>query len=79
MTYHTTITRKGQIVIPKKIREQLHIQINQKLFLDMDEKKGEITIRPAKDILELAGKFKPKRRVNPKGEREALEKHYERI
>lgn len=79
MTYQTTISTKGQLVIPKKMRESLHITINQTLTLDMDEKKGTITIRPTKDILDLAGTFKPKRRVDPKGEREAFEKHYERV
>jgi AbrB family looped-hinge helix DNA binding protein len=79
MTYQTTLSSKGQLVIPKKMRDSLHIHLNQTLTLDMNEKKGIITIRPTKDILDLAGTFKPEKVVSALKIRELFEKNYERI
>ena len=39
------VTTKGQIVIPSKVRQRLHIKKGTRLYLE--EKDGEIIIRPA--------------------------------
>lgn len=77
MIYSTTITKKGQITIPKEIREILKLKEGKKLEVELERKKGEIKIKPVPDILDLAGTFKPKRRIiNPVKIREMMEKMY---
>jgi len=79
MTYSTTITQKGQITIPKVIRDALRMRIGQKISLELE--KEEIRIRVFPDILELAGTIKVKKNkgVDPVKAREYMETHYERI
>lgn len=79
MTYSTTITQKGQITIPKPIRDVLDLEEGKKLEIELDRRKKEIRIRPAPDILDLAGKFKLKKKINVLKAREAMEKRYERV
>ena len=51
----STITSKGQITIPKEIREHLHIQTGDKIDFILDES-GKVIFRPATlDIAELKG------------------------
>ena len=79
MAYQTTITKKGQITIPKEIREILKLQEGKRLDIEFERKKKEIKIKPAPDILDLAGTFKPKRKINVLKAREMMEKYYERL
>lgn len=79
MTYQTTITRKGQITIPKDIRDILRLNEGEKLEIEFEKIKGEIKIKSAPDILDLAGTFKPKKKINVLKAREAMEKNYERV
>lgn len=79
MTYQTTITRKGQITIPKDIRDILRLDQGRKLEIEFERIKGEIKIKSAPDILDLAGTFKPKKKINVLKAREAMEKNYERV
>lgn len=76
MTYQTTITRKGQITIPKEIREILKLKVGKKLDIDFEKKKKEIKIKAAPDILDLAGTFRPKKVVNAVKVRELMVKMY---
>jgi len=50
-----TLTSKGQLVIPKEIREYLHLQPGDRLdFLIRDD--GDVVLRPAvTDVRELKG------------------------
>ena len=79
MTYQTTITKKGQITIPKEIREILKLEEGKKLGVELERKKQEIKIKPIPDILDLAGTFKPKKRINVLKAREVMERKYERV
>lgn len=79
MTYQTTITKKGQITIPKEIREVLKLEEGKRLDIELEKKKKRIIIKTAPDILELAGTFKPKRKINVLKAREMMEKYYERL
>lgn len=78
MTYSTTMTRKGQITIPKIIRDALCMTIGQKISLELEKK--EIRIRVFPDILELAGTIKANKNkgVDPVKAREYMETNYER-
>jgi looped-hinge helix DNA binding domain, AbrB family len=42
----TTATTKGQIVIPSKIRRMLGITAGTRLHIEVDEKLGEIILKP---------------------------------
>ena len=76
MTYQTTITRKGQITIPKDIRDILRLDEGRKLEIEFERIKGEIKIKSAPDILDLAGTFKPKKVVSALKIRELMAKMY---
>jgi len=72
-----TVTQKGQVTIPKKIREKFNINIYDKV--NVANAQGFIKVTPAHDILDLAGKFSfPKGKSVLKGRRE-IEKKYQRV
>jgi len=78
MTYQTTITSKGEITIAKEIRDILKLDEGRKLEVELEREKREIRIKPAPDILDLAGTFKPKRKIiDPVKIREMMEKMYQ--
>lgn len=79
MLYQTTITTKGQMVIPVKVRQILGFLPNQKITLEIRDNKQEVVLKPAKDIFSLAGKYKPKKVVSALKLREKFEKNYERV
>jgi len=79
MTYQTTITQKGQITIPKQIRDALELSRSTKVTITLGTNKKSATIRPADDFLNIAkGLRVGKKGIDPIKEREALEKTYER-
>lgn len=53
-----TITSQGQISIPAAMRKALGLETGQKLSIQVEE--GKITLEPAKDLLDMAGKYKLK-------------------
>lgn len=79
MDYLTTITKKGQITIPKEIRDALQLEEMKKILIKFRRGRRRIEIKPSPDILDLAGTFKPKKKVNVLKAREAMEKRYERV
>ena len=78
MRYSTTITRKGQMTVPKEVRENLDISIPSQVTLDVDEKEKTVRIIPQKDILDMAGRFKVKKPFDVLKAREKFESTYER-
>ena len=79
MTYQTTITKKGQITIPKEIREILELEEGKKLKIEFEKRKREIKIKPAYDFLKIVRKIKVKKKIDPVKAREYMEKFYERV
>ena len=52
----STITQKGQITIPKKIREALKLEVNDQVVF---VRRGDnIFIKPVKDVLSIRGSVK---------------------
>ena len=81
MTYSTTITQKGQITIPKVIRDFLAIKKGHRLFLRLEKDRRRVTITAPGDFLDFAGTIKVKKNkgVDPVKAREYMETHYEGI
>ena len=79
MFYLSPITKKGQVVIPKPVRDMLGIGPNRNVVFSVDKKKQKASIEPAEDILDLAGFIKPKKVISALKAREIFEKHYERF
>lgn len=74
----STITKKGQVTIPKVFREKLGLKHFTKIALDLDENEGVVKIRASKDILDMAGEFEIEDRRSILKAREALETSYKR-
>ncbi len=71
-----TITNKGQVTIPKKVRDAFHLHSGDKLEF-VCEKEGVITVRPVKkavdDVFGKLGK-KGTRPLSPEDMNEAVRK-----
>lgn len=68
-----TITSQGQITIPAKIRRQLGLDKTKKA--QVAEQDGKLVIEPVKDLLELGGSIKSKKRISPRKLRKAFEEY----
>ena len=75
--YPTTITQKGQVTIPKKLRVRYSLESYDAVIVEPAE--GYIKIIPGKDILSIAGTFKPKKHKPLLKAREKLEENYKRV
>ncbi|MDP3955607.1 MAG: AbrB/MazE/SpoVT family DNA-binding domain-containing protein [bacterium] len=73
----TTVTQKGQITLPKNMREKLGIKKYGKVHLRVAG--NYLAVRPVKDILDLAGSFRPVRGKSLLKAREKMEKNYRRF
>lgn len=79
MTFITTITQKGQITIPKQMREFLGLKTGFNVELALDQKQTLVKVSPLPKLSDLAGSFKPKKPQDPIKLRAYMEKHYQRI
>jgi len=77
MQFITTVTQKGQVTIPKSIRNQIGINLNGRVLVKSNNNVVEIS--PTFDILDLAGTIVPKKMKTIDMARKAMEKHYVRI
>ena len=73
VTNMATLTKKGQITIPKRIREYLGIKPKDRVEFEIKE--GEVRIKPASNLEANFGRVKPKRRPEDfKAQRKFFEK-----
>ena len=77
MTYQTTITRKGQLTLPKAIRDLLKLELGRRVLLVL-ERRGRLKITPLPLLSSLAGSFKVKKSHDPVAIRKHMEKSYRR-
>lgn len=75
----TTVTQKGQVTLPKQLRDLVGIDKYDKVIVEAG--KNHIKIKPTFDLLDIAGTFNPRKN---KGKsvlkaREYMEKHYKRF
>ncbi|MBI4991303.1 AbrB/MazE/SpoVT family DNA-binding domain-containing protein [Candidatus Gottesmanbacteria bacterium] len=71
MIYSATITSQGQITIPAEIRRKFELDKVKKAQISSDDDK--IIIKPEKDIMDLYGVFKTKKRIPFRKARKAFE------
>jgi len=61
----STLTSKGQVTIPKSIRDQLGLRTGQRLDFQLDTQ-GRLTVRPrSRDIRDLKGILRSARKRPP--------------
>ncbi len=68
----TTVTSKGQVTIPKQLRDLFHIKPYDKV--DFRQEGDKIVLSPVKTLLELRGSVPPKENSNFEQEREVAKK-----
>ncbi len=73
----TTVTQKGQITLPKQLRDKYKIGTNSRVVVE--DSKGHIRIGKAKSILDIAPLAKAPRGKNALLAREKMEVNYERF
>ena len=61
MQTKSRVTIKGQVTIPKKIREKLNIQSSD--FVLFVRKGNEVVIKPARTLLDLRGVIKTDKKI----------------
>jgi AbrB family looped-hinge helix DNA binding protein len=70
-----TMTTKGQITIPKSIREALHLRPGMRVEFMLQRDKGVVLVPKTVALKDLAGIFpKPKRSVSLKAMKRAIER-----
>ena len=77
MTYQTTITRKGQLTLPKALRELLGLGLGNRVILK-PETGGRVKITPVPSLKSLAGSFRVAKSSHPVAIRKQMERDYRR-
>lgn len=68
----STITQKGQVVVPKPIRELLHLQPSMRVYFEV--KNDTVMIKPALSIDQAMGMIKTKKKAIQKDYDQAIKK-----
>ena len=79
MTYQTTITRKGQLTIPKGLREALGLELGRRVILEQEKHSQRVKITAVPSLGSLAGSFRAKTPRDPIALRKRMERHYKRV
>ncbi len=79
MTYQTTITRKGQLTLPKEIRKIMKLPLGSRVELRPDPAGGKLKINVLPSLKSLAGSFVVKKPINPVLLRAQMERQYGRV
>lgn len=78
MLYHSSLTIKGQMTIPKELRELLGLSVPSQVFITFDKKTQNILIKKTSSLLSLSGTVKTKKKINMAKLRDMVESTYER-
>lgn len=78
MRYSYTLTKKGQLTLPREVREHLGLKPSSRVSLLFDRKRRMIQVEAVKDIVDLAGTITSQKPFEPGKLRELFEKEYER-
>ncbi len=74
MIYRTNITQKGQLTIPKSIRDELQLKPNIQVIISYENQV--LKIRPSQTILNIADTLKPQRVVSALELRKKMSQSY---
>lgn len=74
MIFRTNITQKGQLTIPKSIRDRLKLRPNIQVTVTYENEA--IKIKPTHTILDIAGAFRPKKVVSALELRKKMSQNY---
>ena len=77
MAYQTTVTQKGQITIPKSIRDALQLFTSKKVIIELEAGEASARITPADDFLAVAKSIRVKKKMNPVRARAVMESSYD--
>jgi len=66
----STLTQKGQVAIPKSIRDYFHLKPHDKVYFEVQDEK--IVATPAPTISEMFGLFKTSRIITRKEMKKAI-------
>lgn len=67
----TTMTQKGQVAIPKSIRDYFHLQPHDKIRFDVRDEK--IVATPAPTVDQMYGFFKVSKKITRKEMKKAIQ------
>lgn len=73
MIFTTKMTQKGQVTIPKHIRDRFAEKTKGDFWVDFDEDRGEVRLKPLLTLEELAGSLKSNVSLSDKDLRSARE------
>ena len=79
MTYQTTITRKGQMTIPKGLRDALGLELGRRVILEPEKHSQRVKITQVPSLGSLAGSFHVKTPRHPVALRKRMERRYKRV
>lgn len=79
MPYQTTITRKGQLTLPKRIRELLHLPLGSRVLLEPERRGRNLKITPLPSLKAIAGSFIVRKPRHPVAIRTQMERRYRRV
>lgn len=76
MTQTVSITKKGQMTLPKEFQKALGVKTPSKVRVSLDRKRKTIKVETIPSILELGGKLKAPKGKSALKAREHMETHY---
>lgn len=79
MTYQTTITRKGQLTLPKEIRKIMKLPLGSRVELRPDPTGRKLKINVLPSLKSLAGSFAVKKPKDPVSLRARMEQRYQYV
>ncbi len=68
-----TITSKGQLTVPKRIRDALGLKTYSKVVFQLQPKTNLVIIKPVKSFLSLRGSVKGRKYSDQKADKKILE------
>lgn len=79
MLLQSTITQKGQVTIPKRIRDILLVKPYEKVQFKVDPVTHVVVLEPVQNILTLKNFLRKKSKVNTLDTKKNIEDNYKRL
>lgn len=79
MTYTRKVTKKGQVTIPKDIRDEFGIDEDTRVIIYRNTDSKKVEIKPVPDLFAMREKLDVEDPIDPVKARELMEENYERF